>query len=360
MPKNNELAVYAEMSDADQMELFRGWFASDSSESRTVELFDAIPKYIFDKAEKTTDKIELVTRSFRFRDQEYSVEISPAMIRRGEKTLGIYPGEREEIVVRTLLQMTVQQRAKLRIQVDSGVTITAFFTLSQIRKQLQAVGHDYKFAEIDEALEVAQGAVMRLTGDRGGKNGVIRSALFQSYGAINTAGDKSGDEAHRYVVFNPLVTSSILEGSTRLINFERVMSLKSPLARWLYDRLSHMFRQAEKCGFMSGPRYSLGLDTILRESGFTREAQQRNNVTKIRAALKELQKQKILNAMKPYDEEVRLGDTPAGGGRRPIADVIWTLYPSAGVVDEIIRGNQEAKAVLRRSDGGGNQLRSLI
>lgn len=341
------MATNENLNAPTQGELFKGWLASESGQSRTIELFDAIPKYVFDKKAKTTTAIDALLREFEFRGHKYAVRIAPANIDRRGKSIGVYPGEREEIVTRALLQLTVQQRSQLRLGKDAknNDTITASFTLSQLRKHLKSVGHEYPLAQIDEALQVCHGAVLKLTCEGGGKRDGLSSGIFQSYSAQDKVSDKTGESAHRYVVFNPLVTASILEGTSRAINFERVMALKSPLSRWLYDRLSHNFRQAVKNGGVLGTGYHIALSTILRESGITTEDRQRKNIEKVRAALEQLKEQAVLDLMCPYKEEATYGDTPVGGGRRPVEGVTWTLYPSRALVEEIIRGNQEAKAL---------------
>lgn len=327
-----------------QLELFKGWISPESNQSRTVDLFDAIPKYVFDKKGKTTEKIELLVREFEFRNAQYAVTITPATIVRNSKAIGVYPGEREEIVTRALLQMTVQQRLELRLGKDdkNKATISATFSLSQLRKQLQAVGHEYSLGQIDEALQVCHGATMNVKVEGAGKREGLSSGIFQWYATHDEDGDKTGTRSLRYVVFNPLVTSSILGRTTLAINFDRVMSLKSPLARWLYDRISHNFRQAVKNGAIAGMGYHLALSTILRESGVVAEARQRANIEKIRAVLAELKAQRVLDSICSHKEVLTYGEKPPRGPR-PVVDAVWTLYPSRTLVDEIIAGNKEAK-----------------
>lgn len=329
-----------------QGELFTSWLSVESKQSRTVDLFDAIPKYIFDKKSKTTAVIGALTRDFEFRDVRYNVEIAPATVKRGQKYIGVYPGEREEIVARTLLYMSTQKLATLRLgsDKDGDIQISASFTLSQLRKQLVDFKHDYKLSEIDEALQVCHGAMMRLAAEGGTKGAFQQSGIFMFYSGQNTKGDKTGDEAYRHVVFNPLVTASILENTVRAINFERVMALKSPLSRWLYDRLSHNFRQMVKAGALLDKGYNLSLRTILRESGFAAEGRIRASVELVRKALKELQLRGVLEVRLPYKEELTYGEPPARGPR-PIEDVIWTLYPSSDVVEETIQENKARKAL---------------
>ena len=123
-----------------QLEFFKGWFAVQPSHSHTVELFDAIPKYVFDRHTKVSEKVGFLERQFSHRGVDYSLTITPALIKQGAKAVAVFPGVREEIVVRTILHMAVQQLAPLKMghDKDGNVLISASFTLSQLRKHLSA------------------------------------------------------------------------------------------------------------------------------------------------------------------------------------------------------------------------------
>jgi len=327
-----------------ELELFKGWFASQANQSQTVELFDAMPKYVFDRHAKATKAVEFIRRTFVHKSVEYGLRITPAIIERGGEAWGVYPGVREEMVVRTILHMAVQQLAHLKLgeDKDGNVLIGASFTLSQLRKHLSAAGRKYSVVQIDEAIRVCRLSSLDLQCEAAGKKGIISSGIFMTYSAVDDdANNKEGDRSYRYVVFNPLITRSILENTFRPINYQRLMSLGSPLSRWLYDRLSHNFRQAEKNGPISDFGYHISLETILRESGITREERLRNNIAAIRAALSELTEQGVLSRINPYKEELKYG--PKSKGPAPVIGAVWVLYPSAAVVDEIIDGNRAAK-----------------
>lgn len=331
-------------SDKTQLELFKGWFATQANQSQTVELFDAMPKYVFDRHAKGTSAIQTIRRTFTHKSIEYGLRITPAIIERNGKDIGVFPGVREEMVVRTILHMAVQQLAKLKLgrDKDGNFLISASFTLSQLRKHLSAAGRKYSVVQIDEAIRVCRLSSLDLQSEAGGKKGLISSGIFMTYSALDeNTSDKEGEGSHRYVVFNPLVTRSILEKSFRAINYERLMSLESPLARWLYERLSHNFRQAEKTGSIKKFGYNISLSTILLESGFTAEKRVRDSIDAVRKALIQLRDQGVLERFTPYEESLTYGVKSKGPA--PVVGAVWVLYPSASVVDEIIEGNQSAK-----------------
>jgi hypothetical protein len=95
-------------------------------------------------------------------------QILPAQIKdpaTGHEKL-VFAGAREELVERALRFIAVQQTAKTRITMDANTgreAITVFFTLSMIRRHLEALGHGYKLREIKEALDVLSGTMIEIS-----------------------------------------------------------------------------------------------------------------------------------------------------------------------------------------------------
>src|ERR1700719_1851872 len=107
------------------------------SESRTLEFFDAIPKYPFAVTTKIP-KPERLEVPFTLRGQRYTAFIAPAQItdaRTKEERL-VFPGSREELVERALRFIAVQQIAKTKLTPDLQTgrqAVTIFFSLSMRR-----------------------------------------------------------------------------------------------------------------------------------------------------------------------------------------------------------------------------------
>jgi hypothetical protein len=349
-----------EMSEEIQLELLAPWYAQSTNESRTLDFFDAIPKYPFPVTTVIT-KAERVQAPFILRGKKYVAEILPAQIKdsdTGQERL-IFPGAREELVERALRFIAVQQIAKTKLTPDVQTgrqAVTIFFSLSMLRRHLEQLGHGYKLSEIKEALDILADtriAVEEQTIEaKTGRQRRTRdfASILTHYTASSVDGDPSGDEAYVAMTFHPAATAAILQLAFYPINQLRVGKLKRPLARWLTTRMSHNYRQAKKNGFVDQNGYHISLDTILDERGLPREARLRANVESVRAALTEMKQRRILSEMMPYDEKL----IHAPSKRRPkIVNAVWTLYPSTQFVEEIVDGNKEM--IHARIQAGGNK-----
>jgi hypothetical protein len=127
------------------LELLAPWYSENKRDSRTLDLFDAIPKYPF-AVTTTIPKLERLEVPFTLRGQRYTALVAPARItdaRTKEERL-MFPGSREELVERALRFIAVQQIAKTKLTPDAQTgthSITVFFTLSMIRRHLEEIGH---------------------------------------------------------------------------------------------------------------------------------------------------------------------------------------------------------------------------
>ena len=110
----------AKMPDEVQLELLAPWYTQNTSESRTLDFFDAIPKYPF-AVTTTIPKPERLEVPFTLRGKKYTAFVAPAQItdaRTGQERL-VFPGSREELVERALRFIAVQQIAKTKLIPDA-------------------------------------------------------------------------------------------------------------------------------------------------------------------------------------------------------------------------------------------------
>src|SRR5271165_3242605 len=351
-----------EMPDEVQLELLAPWYTQNTSESRTLDFFDAIPKYPF-AVTTTIPKPERLEVPFTLRGKKYTAFVAPARItdaRTGQERL-VFPGSREELVERALRFIAVQQIARTKLIPDAETghqAVTVFFTLSMLRRHLEDLGHGFKLSEIKEALDILSDTLIeiRLPDDEPGskRRRFMKGTILSNYTGDFAEGDPTGEESRAAMTFHPLATQAILGLAFYPINQLRVGKLKRPLARWLTTRMSHNYRQARKNSFVQNEGYHISLKTILEERGLSREARLWDNLKSVREALMEMKKRRILSEMQPFAEE--LIHAPSKG-RPKIVDAIWTLYASAEFVDEIIGGNKQMKQA-QRVDGAkeGSQL----
>ena len=356
----------AKMPDEVQLELLAPWYTQNTSESRTLDFFDAIPKYPF-AVTTTIPKPERLEVPFTLRGKKYTAFVAPAQItdaRTGQERL-VFPGSREELVERALRFIAVQQIAKTKLIPDAETgrqAVTVFFTLSMLRRHLEELGHGYKLSEIKEALDILSDTLIEIRVESDDEPGqskrrrFMKGTILSNYVGDFLEGDSSGEDSRAAMTFHPLATQAILGLAFYPINQLRVGKLKRPLARWLTTRMSHNYRQARKNSFVQNEGYHISLKTILEERGLSREARLWDNVKSVREALTEMTKRRILSGMHPFDEE--LIHAPSKG-RPKIVDAIWTLYASAEFVDEIIGGNKQMKQAMKQAHGakeGGSQL----
>jgi hypothetical protein len=344
----------AKMSDEEQLELLAPWYTQNTRESRTLDFFDAIPKYPF-AVTTGIPKPERIEVPFTLRGKKYTAFVAPAQITdaRTRQERLVFPGSREELVERALRFIAVQQIARTRLTPDAETgrqAITVFFTLSMIRRHLEELGHGFKLSEIKEALDILSDTSIEVRLDSDGEPGqakrrrFMKGTILSNYTGDFPEGDCTGEDSRAAMTFHPLATQAILGLAFYPINQLRVGKLKRPLARWLTTRMSHNYRQARKNSFVQNEGYHISLKTILEERGLSREARLWDNLKSVRDALMEMKKRRILSEMQPFAEE--LIHAPSKG-RPKIVDAIWTLYASAEFVDEIIGGNKQMKQAQR-------------
>ena len=337
----------AKMPDEEQLELLAPWYTQNTSESRTLDFFDAIPKYPF-AVTTTIPKPERLEVPFTLQGKKYTAFVAPARItdaRTGQERL-VFPGSREELVERALRFIAVQQIARTRLtpHAETGQAVTVFFTLSMLRRHLEDLGHGFKLSAIKEALDILSDTLIeiRLPDNEPGskRRRFMKGTILTNYTGDFAEADPTGEDSRAAMTFHPLATQAILQLAFYPINQLRVGKLKRPLARWLTTRMSHNYRQARKNSYVLKEGYHISLKTILEERGLPREARLRDNIRSVREALAEMTKSRILSEYRPFEEE--LINEPSK--RRPkVVDAVWTLYPSQELVDEIIGGNKQMK-----------------
>lgn len=290
--------------------------------SRTIELYDAINKYVWHRIAKK-DRIagrflDTIVREFEFRNVPYKVRLIPARVevRKGNE-IDVFPGKREELVEDTLRKMAVEGDG-----VFLNNQVGVLFTLYKLQLKLKKAGHDYNITQLKQAMEVCTGAQIELSTKVGDEKVVFKGPYFQNMG-LKTTSDwkKTGKEAKCFVVFNALVTNAVKDKKYQLLDYDKCMSYKSNLARWLHKRLSHNYVQASW-----NNSYEIWLTSIIRDSGVKKYSSIRNNLRETKKALDELVKQDTILSYDDSDRRVK--------GRK-LVDVKFKLKPSMSFVKDM-------------------------
>jgi len=315
-----------------QMSLFR-LLEKEKDYSHTIELYDFIPKYVWGKSRRIEGKfLEPISREFVCKGTAYKVVLLPARIQTETGDyIDYFPGKREELVEDALRKIMSDVQG---VFLDDAAGTT--FTLYQLQTELKNREHSYSYDQLKESLEILAKTDIELESKDNETKIIFR--------AIETLGLSGKDgETQTFVRFSPLVTQSIKKGTFRLINYEKVMSYKTTIARQLHKRMSHFYTQASLT-----EKYNILLSTIIRDFGLTRYAQLRNNLAEVEKGIDELkEKNIIINCAidKIFDVNPRT----------KLNDVKFTFQPHPYFVDEIKKANYKINTIKERLlDSGGD------
>ena len=333
-----------------QLELFSSFYAEDNN-TQSLSLYDIIPKFFLAKtrAQKTSDSRKI--ENLKVGNNRVEIEITPAIVKTSQGNKIIFPGVREELIERALRFMAVQQNVDLSLEHaindKKACKIAIVFTLSSLRKRLAKDGHNFKLSELKEGLDVLRKCDLTIIGNiNKQEEGVLYGPILDISFQVRPTGseDKDGKETYFKAFFHPLATQSIIKREYYLMNYQRLMKLNLPLARWIATRVNERFRQASKRSWIDGEKggYRLTLKNVLNESGIVVEKLLKNNIARIRNALEELTENGFLHSIKAFDEKATFQPTK---GRAKIIDMEWILYPSSEFAEEIIKGNIERKKI---------------
>ncbi|MBX7222704.1 MAG: hypothetical protein K1Y36_22340 [Blastocatellia bacterium] len=331
-PKAKKLQEY-EKTKPVQLDFFDLLAKNDKPYSRSIELYDFIPKYFWGKADRekmqksNREVLPSIEREFECRKVGYRMTLFPASLKDRDGVIrDYYPGQREEAVEDALRKLAVDGRSAL---LDDQVGVV--FTLHQLQQELQRVGHSYSKNEIKDALIVCARTNLEIKSQDG--TTVLLSNIFETLGLRSFEDWKEqGRDAKCFVRFNALVTASILNMTFRRFNYETAWSYKSVIARQLHKRLSHHYTQAGR-----DTTYTIRLLTLIQDFGLTRRSQLRDNLREVKAALEEMISKAVIDKF-----EVEPEVDP--NRHNKLVDAKITLWTSYEFNTEILESNRSGKA----------------
>ena len=166
--------------------------------------------------------------------------IQPALLEQPDGSYkAFFPGTTEELVEEVLIKMLAD---RLRGYHDDELGDSwVLFSLRDLFRELMRRGRTRNLQELKHAIDVLSGCVITL--ERDGRKiyaGGIISSVFLA--------DRNNffDDAERpcTVLLNPFLTHAVSYLEYRQFNYTRYMTCNTQLARWLYKRLIHRYRQA--------------------------------------------------------------------------------------------------------------------
>lgn len=330
--KNDKALDKLTVSQPSQLKLFEIIQAPGKPNpySNTIELYDALPKYNWSAKREHEDLSNaVITRQCTIRGQTFTVKVKPAIIEKNNRAVLIYPGQREELVEDALRKLAVEGKGYM-IEDKAGV----LFTLYELQKELEQMGHGFNLNEIKEAILVCRGASIECFSEDG--ESMISASFFPMVG-LTTRGEfmRKGSDARCYVQFNPLVTESIMNLTFRQYNYRLAMDIRSPLARYIYKRMSHYWTQAS-----TDSPYTPSLVSFLSQSPRELSPRMAENIRAMKNALDTLRRHKVISG---YDTE-QIKES------RRILDVRYTIWPHEEFVKMVKAANKRAQLTRLRKD----------
>lgn len=326
MTKKTEL----ELSTSSQLNLFEVIVPSTQKDSysNTIDIYDAVPKYVWEKNRQSDSKVVLERQCNLPGNRSFNVLVTPAVIPQANgKTIMMYPGQREELVEDALRRLAANGQG-----VMLGQEVAVRFSLYELRKELQRVNRTFSLKEIKEALQILNKANLECVSSDGG---ATVSSPFFPFMTLVTAKDKHKDDAHCFVKFHPLVTDSVMRLSFRQFDYGTSMKIKSPLARHIFKRMSHIWVQAA-----SNQPYTPKLMSFLSQSPQKISPTQSVNIRAMKNALDVLIEHEVVASYEAIPEKQ---------GRKTL-DVQYVIRPHARFIKEMIKANRRQKDVLNDGD----------
>lgn len=273
--------------DEDYQELFGFQQTPGGRHSNTIELYDALPKYVYGRR-PPKDQITLpsLTRFFNFRGKEFVLKISPARIKDPDGIERDYfPGKIEELVEDALRKLAAEGNGLMQ---SDGYS--AKYSYYKIQKELKSVGWSYSIAQIARALEVCASTMITVSGEFNDTIIDARSPIFERITRRTRKDWKDrGKQSVAIVKFHDLVTRSIKSLTFRQIDYHTSMALHDSLARRLHKRMSHMYIQAS----FDKP-YTISVARIFDDAGMKLHKVMNNNYTRLTKALEELKEHHVV------------------------------------------------------------------
>lgn len=306
--------------------------------SRTIELYDFIPKYHWGKkVERIHGKfLDSLEREFECRGKKYKVRVQPARIQdKTGKERDYYPSQREEVVEDALRKIACGENRASFLDDQAAVV----FTLHELQQELKRTGHSYSKDQIKEALQICKRTNLTVTTENG--LSVLESSIFETLClATFEEWKEKGSDAKCFVRFNTLVTAAIRNFDIRRFDYEKAWSYKSVIARQLHKRLSHHFTQAGGNNI-----YSIRLTTLIRDFGLTRCAQLRDNLKEVKAALEEMKAKNVV-------DEYQIDPIIDIARHKKLEDAKIVLRTTCDFDMEILESNQSRKPAPAKQSRG--------
>ena len=299
----------------------------DPQRTNTIDLWDVAPRGVFytNATDREAGKyLKIVEREFVHCGKHYRLTIKPARLKRAGQETEEYPGEREQLVEEVVRRLA-QESGRLRLD---GRDLWMTFSINEICEELARTGHRYSWSEVKEALQILHLStveILRVDQDPKSETGATVSVISASAFPQLGFRERGREFSETTIQFNALLTSAIKHLEFVQLDYDTIMSLKGPVPRWLYKRLSHNVFYGDHDAHVQ----VLTASELYRGCGLPPRSRKRDELRKITGAIDAL---KAAGVIRDYE----IQEVHDGVDRRRKEDIIYTVYLSNSFVDDII------------------------
>lgn len=210
------------------------WQLLGPDQTNCQALYDLAPRFIHRVERKDGSAfLSIIKKEFIFNGELYSVTVTPARIVGSDgKERDELPGEREQLVEDVIRRLAVDKMMVASDQIEIP------YTIYSIRKELQRYGHTFSHMEIKESLIILNKSNIEITKVVADGERKVKPVLSASAFPVLKFADTSDGEHFGCVQLNPLLVQSIKSLAFEQLNYEWMMSIKGPLARWIFKYIS--------------------------------------------------------------------------------------------------------------------------
>jgi hypothetical protein len=319
-----------------QYNLFTTFFGKNKRVlSNTIELWDAIPKYAASPRQQNASRdrngrLPVHAQEFEYRPSQRDtpaitcrLKVQPASIEvEPGRFVDFYPSADEELIEEILKKIFSDQQ--YGVHSVAGNESWVRFTLYMIQKELKTRRKTRSIDEIKRSLEIMAKAVLEVEFLKPSKQLIYTDPILSSLTRVTRTSYLQDPKATWCARLPALISQSINELTYRQFNYATLMSLPTPLSRWLHKRISHQYTNAS----IMQP-YTIRFSTIERDSGLLHHSRNSANRKAIDAALNALEKRNVFLSVACQEE--RKG--------REIVDVLYTLTAHPNFVSEVMAAN---------------------
>lgn len=281
----NAVAV-REVEKPVQINLFES--VDDQSYTNTIDLLDIAPRWVLytdSDVRKGGKFLDSVQRTFIHNEKTYKLSLRPARIKDGDQEREEYPGPREQLVEQVVRKIATTPN---RMSEKNGDLILKF-SIYEVREELRRRGHTLSFDEVRESLMILHGAIVEIVREDGeGGSKVARVVSSSAFPQITLS--QRGDDTETTVQFNWLVAEAIKRLQFRQLNYDIMMSFKDPIARWLFQRLSHNLLY----GVYGDRDQTLTATDVQRDCGLVQWKTTRNMLARMTKAVDALKQMNVI------------------------------------------------------------------